>query len=131
MKKILSVIMILMLSTTVMTGCSSQQNQTPTQAPEQTQQNQTSTQVPGQTSQNHTQNAVDTSNFIGEEKAKEIALQRAGITPENVVFDKVELDYDDGIWEYEVEFRQDRNEYDVHIKAEDGTVISFETDYDD
>lgn len=73
----------------------------------------------------------DNSNFIGEEKAKQIALGKAGISTDGVVFDRVELDFDKGIWHYEVEFRQGRTEYDVDIKADDGTVLSYESDYDD
>ena len=74
---------------------------------------------------------ADTANFIGEDRAKEIALEKAGISSDGVVFDRIELDYDDGRWEYEVEFRKDRTEYDVVIGAEQGDVISFESDPDD
>ncbi len=77
------------------------------------------------------QNLPDTSQFIGEERAKEIALEKAGITDDGVVFEKVELDRDNGVWKYEVDFRKDRTEYDADIKADDGMVISFETDYND
>lgn len=129
MKKTLSIIVVLLLSITVMTGCSNNQSQTPSQPSQETEQTQ---QTPtAQIQQAPSQNTVDTSNFIGEEKAKEIALQRAGITAENVTFDRTELDFDDGVWKYEIEFRQGRNEYDADIKADDGTIISFETDYDD
>ena len=74
---------------------------------------------------------ADTANFIGEDRAKEIALEKAGISSDGVVFDRIELDYDDGRWEYEVEFRKERTEYDVVIGAEQGDVISFESDPDD
>ena len=70
-------------------------------------------------------------NFIGEERAKQIALDRAGLSADDVVFERVELDFDDGVWEYEVEFRQGRTEYSADIKADDGTVISWEKDIDD
>jgi len=73
----------------------------------------------------------DTSKFIGEERAKQIALDKAGIASDGVSFVRVELDRDNGIWKYEVEFRRDRTEYDADIKADDGKIISFETDYDD
>lgn len=114
-KKMLSIIMVLLLSGAVMTGCAANQSQT----------------RPAPTPQSQPQNAVDTSNFIGEDRAREIALERAGITSDGVIFDRVELDFDNGVWEYEVEFRQGRNEYDANINAEDGTIILFETDYDD
>lgn len=73
----------------------------------------------------------DTSKFIGEERAKQIAVERAGIPSDGANFVRVELDRDNGIWKYEVEFRQGRTEYDADIKADDGKIISFETDYDD
>ena len=69
--------------------------------------------------------------FIGEDSARKIALERAGISGDDIIFDRVELDFDNGIWEYEVEFRQGGREYDANIRADDGTIISFETDFDD
>ncbi len=73
----------------------------------------------------------DTSKFIGEERAKEIALEKAGISSDGVSFVRVELDRDNGIWKYEVELRQGRTQYDANIKADNGEILSFETDYDD
>ncbi len=74
---------------------------------------------------------VDKSQFIGEEKAKSIALEKAGFSADGVTFDKVELDRDDGVWQYEVEFRKDRTEYDADIKADDGKILSWDVDYND
>ena len=71
---------------------------------------------------------VDTSNFIGEDQAKEIALKEAGVTADDVTFVQVKLDNDNGVWKYDVEFSQEYIEYDIDIKAEDGTVLSFEID---
>ena len=76
-------------------------------------------------------NNVDISKFIGEEKAKQIALEKAAIPSDGVMFKRVELERDNGIWQYEVDFRQGRVEYDADIKADDGSIISFEMDYDD
>lgn len=75
--------------------------------------------------------AIDTTGFIGEEKAKKIALEKAGLTTSDVIFDRVELDRDDRVVRYEVEFRQGRVEYDAEIKADDGTILSWEKDLDD
>lgn len=74
---------------------------------------------------------TDKSNFIGEESAKSIALDKAGVSAKDVSFDKVELDCDNGVWQYEVEFRKGRTEYDYDIKADDGSVLSYDVDYDD
>ena len=79
---------------------------------------------------NTSQTGIDTSAFIGEERAKQIALERAEITSDGVFFDKVELDRDDGIWQYEIEFRKDGVEYEADIKADDGTILSWDADYD-
>ena len=73
----------------------------------------------------------DTSKFIGEDKAKEIALGKAELKAEDVSFVKVELDRDDGIWQYEVEFKKGKTEYDADIKAEDGAILKWDVDYDD
>ncbi len=69
--------------------------------------------------------------FIGEEKAKQIALERAGVSPDDAVFERIELDRDNGMWQYKIDFRNGRTEYDVDVNAENGNVIVFETDYDD
>ncbi|MBQ2942463.1 MAG: PepSY domain-containing protein [Clostridia bacterium] len=74
---------------------------------------------------------VDTSTFIGEEKAKAIALKKAGITEDEADRLKVSLDRDNGIWEYEVEIRVGRTEYDADINAETGEIIKWEVDSDD
>ena len=68
------------------------------------------------------------SKFIGEEKAKEIALKKANVTTESVIFDKVELDHDDGVWRYEVDFKKDTTEYDTEINAIDGSILKWEVD---
>ena len=69
--------------------------------------------------------------FIGEEKAKDIALEKAELSASEVIFERTELEKDNDVWQYEVEFRKDRTEYSADIKADDGTILSFETDYDD
>lgn len=68
------------------------------------------------------------SKFIGEEKAKEIALKKADVTKESVIFDKVELEQDGGVWQYEVDFKKDTTEYDTEINAIDGSILKWEVD---
>ena len=68
------------------------------------------------------------SKFIGDEKAKEIALKKANVTTESVIFDKVELEYDDGVWQYEVDFKKDTTEYDTKINAIDGSILKWEVE---
>ena len=69
--------------------------------------------------------------FIGEDSAKEIALSDAGVNEADIRFEKVKLERDDGIWQYEIEFSYGRTEYDYDIKAADGTILSRDVDYDD
>ena len=69
--------------------------------------------------------------FIGTEKAQQIALKKAGITTADVIFKKTELDKDDGVWHYEIEFKQGHTEYEADIKADDGSIIKWEVDIDD
>ena len=80
---------------------------------------------------NPTQNTTqvgDNISLIGEEQAKAIALEKAGLpSSDGVRFDRVELDRDNGIWKYEVEFKKGFIEYDAEISATDGKIISWET----
>ena len=84
--------------------------------------------TPTATATTTTQATPEKTEFIGEEKAKEIALQKAGLTAEDVTFTKIGLDRDDGVWQYEIEFRQDKTEYETDRNAVDGTIIKWEID---
>lgn len=74
--------------------------------------------------------AAASANAIGEDKAKEIALERAGLSADEVSGIYAEYDVDDGVAEYEVQFYVGRTEYDVTINAETGDIISYEEDQD-
>lgn len=65
---------------------------------------------------------------IGAEKAKEIALQHAGVSASNATFIKAERDYDDGKLTYDVDFYAGNKEYDYEILAADGTILSYDAD---
>ena len=69
--------------------------------------------------------------YIGADRAEEIALSHAGLTASDVGFVKSELDRDDGIIAYEVEFSKGFVEYEYKIDAVTGAVIEFESEYDD
>lgn len=73
----------------------------------------------------------DKSGVIGEEKAKEIALRKAELKEADVKFIRVELDRDDGILKYEIEFRKELTEYEIDVNADDGSIIKFEKELDD
>ena len=69
--------------------------------------------------------------YIGNEKAKEIAFSKAGVTASSVTNLEVELDCDDGILIYEVEFNVGTNEYEYDINAKDGNIIKEDVDIND
>ena len=69
-----------------------------------------------------------TQGYIGTDKAKEIALDHAGLKSSEVTFIKAKLDYDNGVRVYDVEFYSDNKEYDYEINAETGKILDY--DYD-
>lgn len=72
--------------------------------------------------------AAAQSQYIGEASAKQIALSHAGIAETDANFVRCFLDFDDGRWEYEVEFYSGATEYDYDIDAVTGDILAF--DYD-
>lgn len=64
-------------------------------------------------------------NIITAEEAKAAALKHAGLTASEVTFTKAELDYDNGIAEYDIEFNSALNEYEYEINAATGMVIKY------
>ena len=68
---------------------------------------------------------------ISASEAKSIALAHAGLTADQVKGLRAEYDRDDGIPEYEVEFRVGNWEYDYEIHAETGKILDWEKDWDD
>ena len=63
---------------------------------------------------------------IGEEAALETAIKEAGIKASDVTNSYVELESDDGITKYEVEFYAGNTEYNFEIDAQSGNVLSYE-----
>ncbi|HJD13476.1 MAG TPA: PepSY domain-containing protein [Candidatus Ruminococcus avistercoris] len=68
---------------------------------------------------------------IGEAKAREIALEHAGLAEADVTFVKVRLDRDDGRLDYDVDFYSGNTEYDYEIDAATGEIVSFDSEIDD
>lgn len=67
-------------------------------------------------------------NYIGEQAAQDAALAHAGVSAQNVSFVRTKLDWDNGRWQYEVEFYDQGTEYDYSIDAVTGEVLGY--DYD-
>ena len=76
----------------------------------------------------YTPQQSQTSNDIGVEQAKTVALNHAGVAASDAVFVHAKLDYDDGRRVYEVEFYSGSREYDYEIDAASGDILSY--DYD-
>ncbi|MDO5062140.1 MAG: PepSY domain-containing protein [Peptostreptococcaceae bacterium] len=69
--------------------------------------------------------------FIGEAKAKQIALKNAGLKESEVSFVRIGLGFDDGRYEYDVEFYKGNVEYDYEIDAKTGKIVEFDKDIED
>lgn len=67
---------------------------------------------------------------IGAEKAKSIALNHAGGSASQTSEMKVEQDWDDGVLEYEVEFKAGGVEYEYTIHGGTGQILKYESDRD-
>ena len=68
--------------------------------------------------------------YIGVDRAKEIALNHAQLSESDVQFAKAKLENDDGEVEYDLEFYSGRTEYDYTIDAVSGNIIEYDVDYD-
>jgi uncharacterized membrane protein YkoI len=69
--------------------------------------------------------------LLTKEEAEKIALDHAGLSPDQVQRLRTKLDYERGKPEYEVDFRVDRWEYDYDIDAQTGEIRSWDKDWDD
>ena len=73
---------------------------------------------------------------LTKDEAKQIALDKAGVTAAEATFTKARLDYDDGREEYEFEFFANGREFDIDVDANTGRVVKFDVersyrDFDD
>lgn len=65
------------------------------------------------------------SKYIGEEKAKSIALETVGAG----IVVKVDFDYDDGVPVYEVDIIKDMYEHELEIHAKTGKILKHEVEH--
>lgn len=68
--------------------------------------------------------------LLTKKEAEDIALNRAGLTRQQVMRLRTEYDLEDGRHTYEVEFRQGFWEYSARIDAETGEILEWERDRD-
>ena len=69
--------------------------------------------------------------YIGEQAARKAAFDHAGVNAANASETKCELDWENGIMVYEVDFDADGFEYEYDINAETGAVIKSDREKDD
>ena len=73
---------------------------------------------------------VNKSQYIGKDKALNIALAKAGLKKSQISGCEVEFECDDGIITYDIEFYCGSAEYEFEIDATTGNIIEYETDGD-
>lgn len=78
----------------------------------------------------HAQAANAGSEQITEERAKQLALQHAGVAEKDAQRLQIEFDYDDGRSEYEVEWYVGRTEYSCDVDAVTGAILSYDKELD-
>ena len=73
---------------------------------------------------------VNKSQYIGKDKALNIALAKAGLKKSQISGCEVEFECDDGNITYDIEFYCGSAEYEFEIDASTGNIIEYETDGD-
>ena len=68
--------------------------------------------------------------YIGQARAKSIALAHAGVVESAASRFSTEFDYEDGVMVYEVEFYAGGYEYNCDINALSGDIVSYEKEHD-
>jgi uncharacterized membrane protein YkoI len=76
-------------------------------------------------------NSAAAGQYIGEEKAKSIALSAAGVSETDTRKMKAKLDREHGMMVYEVEFKSGQMEYEYEIDAVSGAILESDVEYDD
>lgn len=71
------------------------------------------------------------SDLISLDEAKRIAFNHAGVNGSNAEFDDQELDSDDGVPYYELEFDIGEDEYQYDIHARTGQILDYDIDIED
>ena len=67
---------------------------------------------------------------LTEDEALKIALDKANVSREDISNLKIELDRDNGVYHYDIDFYVGQTEYDYDIHAVDGTVLEHDMDID-
>ena len=131
-KPLIAVLMIALLSLSLLAGCAAsaaEQPHTPTHpviGPTEARKEPRPTDAPVR-KQEEVPTSTDPQQ-IGKDAAMDIALADAGFSRDQVTGLRAEFDYDDGVPEYDVEFRSGGYEYDYEIHAKTGAIRSRDRD---
>lgn len=68
---------------------------------------------------------------ISSDEAIDIALKKAGLNSSQVIGLWAELDYENGVLIYEVDFSDGTYDYDCDVDANNGKVLAFDKELDD
>lgn len=123
-KEFTAVFLLAALTVTILAGCQSANANTP------------ATKNAPVTPISHTQAPVEnekkpvSATWISAPHAVNIALAHAELTTEEVHFQRSELDCDDTVLHYDVEFHAGHYEYDFEIDAVTGKILHWEREYD-
>ena len=74
---------------------------------------------------------VKKNNLIDEQTAEDFAILHAGVESDNISEIYTRLEYKHGQYEYNIKFSIDDTDYKYKIRAQDGSVISKEMEYED
>ena len=78
-----------------------------------------------------TESKPTSTGYITKAAAKKAALDHVGVKEADAYFEKVELDEDDGLVLFEIEFTANGKEYEYDINAKTGKVVGSEQEVDD
>ena len=67
---------------------------------------------------------------ITEAKAKEIALEDAGVDESDLIYDRIEMGHEQGVSVYEIDFWTSTTEYDYDISVTDGEIVKKSLEQD-
>ncbi len=79
----------------------------------------------------HITGGQQTGEYIGVESAKSIAVAHAGVALESAVFEEAELDNDNGVFYYSIEFVVGGYEYEYEIDAVNGKIVKMDKSLQD
>lgn len=124
---LISVICVMLLIAGMMTACGSNKadeaQKQAEQAEKQAEQAEEQAEQQAEEAQEQAENKE-----IGEDAALKIALEDAGLSESDVEVTKNKLDMDDGVTEYEIEFRKGTVEYDYSIEAFNGKILEKDSE---